>query len=356
MDVGIQMIFAGAGYSGVSDSQVYQEDMELALRAEELGFDAVWPVEHHFYDYSMCPDNLQLLSFVAARTSRIGLGTAAIILPWNDPLRVAEKVAMLDELSGGRVRLGFGRGLSRREYSHFRGVGMDESRGRFDEAAKLVIAALEQGYMEGDGEFYPTPRTDLRPAPTRSFRDRTYSVAGSSDSVAICAEIGARMVMFSERRWENRLPGLNDYRAAYKERYGQDAPPPMTADFVVCDPDPERAKELATEHMTAYLLSVLGHYELFSEHFNDINGYRGYGKQAAQLQKIGVDGFVKGFLAANAYGTPDQIIEHFKERRDVLGPYELATCFRFGGLPFEAARSSFELFAAEVLPELKTWE
>ncbi|MDH4147165.1 MAG: LLM class flavin-dependent oxidoreductase [Acidimicrobiia bacterium] len=355
MDVGIQMIFAGAGYDGVSDSQVYKEDLELALRAEELGFDAVWPVEHHFYDYSMCPDNLEMLAYIAGKTSTIGLGTAAIILPWNDPLRVAEKVAMLDEISDGRVRMGFGRGLSRREYAHFRGIEMDEARGRFDEAAKLIVDALETGYMEGDGEFYPTPRTQLRPAPTRSFRGRTYSVAGSADSISICAEIGARMVMFSEKRWENRLPGLNEYRDAYQAKFGEAAPPPMTADFVVCDPDPELAKELAVEHMTAYLMSILDHYELFSDHFKDIKGYRGYGKQSDLLNKIGVEGYVKGFLGANAFGTPDQILEHFKERRDVLGEYELATCFRFGGLPFDRARSSFELFAAEVLPELKRW-
>ena len=75
------------------------------------------------------------------RTSEIELGTAAVSLPWNEPLRVAEKIAMLDELSGGRVRFGMARGLSRREYEPFRGIEMDESRARFDEAAPMILEA-----------------------------------------------------------------------------------------------------------------------------------------------------------------------------------------------------------------------
>ena len=67
---------------------MYQGEIALAVLADELGFDSVWAVEHHFDDYSMCPDNLQLMSYLAGRTSTIKLGTGAVILPWNDPVRV----------------------------------------------------------------------------------------------------------------------------------------------------------------------------------------------------------------------------------------------------------------------------
>jgi len=135
MDFGIQMIFQSYGYDeSVTDGQVYDEEIRLALLAEELGFDKLWPVEHHFEDYAFCPDNIQFLSYLAARTTRIGLATGAVILPWNDPLRVAEKVCLLDHLSGGRAVFGMGRGLARREYQPF-GIDMDTSRERFDEAA-----------------------------------------------------------------------------------------------------------------------------------------------------------------------------------------------------------------------------
>src|SRR4029078_12046738 len=114
-------------------------------------------------------------------------------------------------------------------------------------------------------------------------------VAGSSDSIAACAAAKARMVMFAEKRWENRLPGLEDSRAPYRGEFCGVAaarprtesvvagapPPPMTADFVYCSPDPAEAKERAEQHMTAYLLSILEHYELFNDHFGEITGYRG---------------------------------------------------------------------------------
>src|SRR5262249_39805731 len=109
MDGGPQMIFASYGWSGVSDEQVWDEELRLARLAADHGFDVLWSVEHHGNDYSFCPDNLQLMSYLAAVCPDIGLGTAAVILPWHDPLRVAEQVSILDHLSRGRLRLGIGR-------------------------------------------------------------------------------------------------------------------------------------------------------------------------------------------------------------------------------------------------------
>ena len=103
MDVGIQMIFSTYGWPGMSDREAWQEEIRLARLADELGFDVIWSVEHHFSDYSFCPDNTQLLSYLAPLCTHADLGTAAIILPWHDPLRVAEKVSVLDLLSNGRV-------------------------------------------------------------------------------------------------------------------------------------------------------------------------------------------------------------------------------------------------------------
>jgi alkanesulfonate monooxygenase SsuD/methylene tetrahydromethanopterin reductase-like flavin-dependent oxidoreductase (luciferase family) len=87
------------------------------------------------------PGQHQLLSYLAPLCTHADLGTAAIILPWNDPLRVTEKVAVLDLLSNGRLRLGLGRGLARREFAAFRGT-MDDSRERFDESAAMIVEAL----------------------------------------------------------------------------------------------------------------------------------------------------------------------------------------------------------------------
>src|ERR1700741_1530614 len=99
---------------GKPDHETFMAETKLAIEAEAMGFDFVGPVEHHFTDYAACPDPFGMLSYVAAKTSKIDLITAAIILPWNNPLRVAEQALQLDILSEGRLILGMGRGAARR--------------------------------------------------------------------------------------------------------------------------------------------------------------------------------------------------------------------------------------------------
>src|SRR5262244_236559 len=185
MDVGLQMVFASYGWTNVSDEEVWDEELRLARLAADLGFDVLWSVEHHFNDYSFCPDNLQLMSYLAAECPDVGLGTAAVILPWHDPLRVAEQVSILDHLSRGRLRLGIGRGLARREFEAFRGT-MDESRERFDEASEMIMRGLRTGVMEGnvlspaeDGDP-PAADAQLRRPPVRGGLVRRLGGLGSA--------------------------------------------------------------------------------------------------------------------------------------------------------------------------------
>ena len=353
MRVGIQMVFQSYGYGPeVSDGQVVAEEVGLAILADELGFDALWPVEHHFEDYAFCPDNTLLLANLAARTKQISLGTGAVILPWNDPLRVAEKIAFLDHLSGGRVLFGVGRGLARREYEGF-GIAMDESRDRFDESARMVIDALETGFIEGAGPYYPQARTPIRPRPARSFKDRFFCVAMSPDSVLAAADIGARMVVFSQRPWPDQAAAIATYRERFAESHGTEPGPPVTCDFVYCDPDPVRAEEKAHEHIAGYLTSVMQHYELASDHFKDAKGYESYGQAVDLLKAVGLDAMADAYLGVNVWGTPDQIVERLQARRDLIGDFDLTACFRYAGLPYEDASNSMRLFAAEAMPALR---
>ena len=105
----------------------------------------------------------------------------------------------------------------------------------------------------------------------------------------------------------------------------------------------------------ANLKSLLEHYELMDDHLLNVKGYQGYGRQAGQLKSMGFDKYLSGFLAANAYGTPEQMLEKFRSRRDIIGDFELGTCFRFGGMTVQDAQASLQLFATEVMPELRRW-
>src|SRR5690606_18850763 len=97
-----------------------------------------------------------------------------VVLPWHDPLRVAEEISMLDNMSNGRMILGMGRGAGKVEFDGFR-LDMGESRERFVESAEMVLEGLERGYVEYEGKFIHQPRVDIRPRPFKSFRNRTYA-------------------------------------------------------------------------------------------------------------------------------------------------------------------------------------
>src|SRR2546422_7494901 len=167
MHVGMAVVFQGEG-EGRTDRNVYRNELRFADLAEPLGFESIWGVEHHFTDYTMCPDVLQFLTYMAGRTERAQLGSMVVVLPWHDPMRVAEEVSMLDSISGGRMILGLGRGAGKVEFEGFR-VPMGESRERFVEYAQMLLEGLEKGYCGLDGEFVSLPREDIRPVHFKSF-------------------------------------------------------------------------------------------------------------------------------------------------------------------------------------------
>ena len=161
MHVGLASVFQNP-HKARTDLDVYTNELRLADLAEPLGFESIWGVEHHFTDYTMCPDVLQFLTYMAGRTQQISLGSMVVVLPWHDPLRVAEQVAMLDHMSDGRLIFGIGRGLGRVEFEGFR-VPMEESRDRFIESAQMILRGLESGVCEYDGTFVKQPRKSRRP-------------------------------------------------------------------------------------------------------------------------------------------------------------------------------------------------
>lgn len=354
MDVGMMMVFASYGWENTSDDQVWDEEIRLARLAADLGFDCLWSAEHHFNDYSFVPDNLQLMTWLAALCPDVDLGTAAVILPWHDPLRVAEEAAVLDMLSRGRLRLGLGRGLARREFAAFR-LSMDESRERFDEAAPMIVNALKTGFIEGDGKFYRQPRIEIRPRPKYSFDGRIYAVASSEDSIDSAARLGAHVVMFADRPWEMRLPAIERARALHRQYHGTTPPPPMLTEFCVCGTNLGETEEEARKYQGKFVESNFYHYEFLGEHFKTVKGYDAYQQKAEIARQGGIEGAVAGFMRAASWGTPDKILRGFEARRQVVGDFEANIAFRFGGIPYPVAERGLKLFAKEVLPVLKSW-
>ena len=356
MHVGMIQVMQSWGFEGMTDSQVYDEELAMAVAADEQGYDSVWVVEHHFEDYSFCPDNFVYLAHLAAKTERIRLATGACIVPWNiQPLRVAEKAALLDQLSGGRLILGLGRGLSRREFDQF-GIDMNESRERFDIAAPMILDALETGVMEAhESKFFKQPRAVIRPNPTRTFKGRLTQVAMSPESGEEAAKLGAQMMAFNYKPMDVQKQEYADYASRFKEHHNEEARPLLLTDMMVCDNDSARAEE-NSKYIANYLLSVLHHYEMMGDHYKEAKGYEAYGDAVDSLREMGKEGMMQAYVEQQIWGTPDQMLRKFEDRRKNFGRTDCLAAFRFAGIPYDVAARSQKLFAEEVLPVLKSWD
>jgi alkanesulfonate monooxygenase SsuD/methylene tetrahydromethanopterin reductase-like flavin-dependent oxidoreductase (luciferase family) len=350
MQIGLSMIFQGSATR--PDHEVYADEVRLARMAEPLGFDSIWTVEHHFTGYTMVPDALQFLTYMAGCTERLQLGTMVVVLPWHDPVRVAEGVAMLDNLSGGRVILGIGRGLGRIEFGGF-GVDMEESRARFIESAQLVLQGLEEGHVDFAGTYYQQSPRDLRPAPFKSFKDRTYASAVSPESVRIMADLGVGIMIVPQKPWEQVTQELEEYRTLFRDATGGEAPPPACAGWVFCDPDEGRARDLGEEYVGRYYETVITHYEFKSDHLADTKGYEFYGKLSGFLDKYGSAPAIKAFTDLHVIGTPEQCVDKIRDIQGMVGNDTFMAVCSYGDMAPTEAERNLRLFASDVMPAVK---
>ena len=351
MRVGMHLGFQNL--HGESDEKFFMQETQFAVEAEAMGFDYVGPVEHHFTDYAACPDPFQVLAYIAAKTSTIELITGAVILPWNNPLRVAEQFLELDALSGGRVIAGMGRGAARREFRSF-GVELADSRELFDEAAPLIMEALETGIFEADGKFFQVPRTELRPRPFKSFKDRTVMVSMSPSSVEVAAQLGLKSLRFSQGDWRNAVPEINRYKTTFQQLHGRKAPPFIISDFVLCHDDKRKVSDYCDKYFSKMFATVANHYEFMSPHFKELPSYSTYAYMGERAEAAGgADKAYKDYIGGNMIGTPEALIEHHLERKSMVGDYEILANFSFGGLPYEVVYEQAKLFADKVMPHLK---
>jgi alkanesulfonate monooxygenase SsuD/methylene tetrahydromethanopterin reductase-like flavin-dependent oxidoreductase (luciferase family) len=351
MQVGLHL-----GYQnlhGKPDVETFMQETRFAIEAEAMGFDFVGPVEHHFTDYAACPDPFQMLAYVAAKTKSIKLITAAIILPWNNPLRVVESALQLDILSGGRLILGMGRGAARREFRSF-GVELKDSREMFDETALIVMNGVETGIVEADTRWCKIPRTEVRPRQFKSFKDRTVMVSMSPSSVDVAARYGLQTLRFSQGDWRKAIPEINSYRETFQKVHNKKAPPFIISDFVLCSENKQRVTEYCDKYFSRMFATVANHYEFMSDHFKELPSYSTYmymGQAAAAAG--GPDKAYRDYIAGNMIGTPEELVEHHLRRKELVGDYSMLANFSFGGLPYEVVYEQAKLFADKVLPKLK---
>lgn len=340
----------------MTDHEVYQADVAVADLAEPLGFDSVWGLEHHFTGYAMCPDPFQFLTYMAGRTQRVQLGSMVAVLPWHHPLRLAEEIIVLDNLSNGRVILGMGRGTGKIEFDTL-GVEMGTARQQFKEAAEAIMSALETGYIDYDGEIVKQPRAELRPRPIKSFKDRVYSATISPESAEIMARIGTGILIIPQKPWEQVKKDCDTFRTLFQESIGTLPPPPIVAGWTYVDNNADRAEERARKWIGAYWDSVVEHYEFDKPHLANTPGYEFHVKMYEGLMAPGgKQKYQDDYVALQAWGTPEQVYEKVVKFSKLTSADTFVPVFRYAGMRFDEAEANMRLFASEVMPELRKYE
>ena len=341
--------------AGRSDASVVHEHIAMGDLVEPLGFDSLFALEHHFTGYAMSPAPLQLLAYYAGRTQRIQLGTAVIVLPWHDPVRVAEQIALLDIMCGGRCLFGFGRGAASVEYEGFR-IPMGEARPRFIEAARIIQQALAHETFEFQGQYYQIPRTAIRPRPISHPERRFYGTAVSPDSVDVMAMLGFSMLVIMQNEWPKAAADILRYREV-AAREGFSPRPPMILTNVSCAESRAEAQDRAMQYLARKWESIDNHYHFSDGHLSNVKGYESYekiGQTYAKMKEPTRQAKATEFyVSIQVVGTPDDCIQKIAELHRLTGMDHLITEFSFGGMPHEDAELAMRLFAGKVVPVLQ---
>jgi alkanesulfonate monooxygenase SsuD/methylene tetrahydromethanopterin reductase-like flavin-dependent oxidoreductase (luciferase family) len=168
----------------LGDSYNYKDFITYVRDAEDLGFESIFLVEHHFTGAGQLSASLNLLSYLAACTSRIRLGTAVVVLPWHNPVLLAEQVATLDVLSGGRVDLGIGRGYRKIEFEQFC-IPMEEAQERHSECLEVMLKAwTTPGRFSHHGKRWHFKDIVVEPAPRQQPHPPIWMAAGTAGGIA----------------------------------------------------------------------------------------------------------------------------------------------------------------------------
>jgi len=351
---------------GASHADVYARWVDVAVAAEELGFWSVWTTEHHFasdrtyrpflvpddeyraYDYDLAADPLALLAYAAAKTSRIRLGTGVVVLNWDHPLRVVERAAMVDVLSGGRLELGVGRGAGFREVQSF-GVPADQGANarRFRECVEIIRTAWAGTTFHHDGEFFSFPPLALLPRPVQ--QPAPIWIGSASNESAAWA--GSEGLPYATITWP--LTGIDRYQE--KRRIYLEAAAGTNRDvsghaiphflYTHCSATDERAGDTAYHYMKQFQYINEQHYE-FARQSDEERLLFG-----AKKKEFGnVDALARYPVEHQLVGSAATIVERIRSYQEAVGLNYLVMNVGFGGMPHDETIASLERIAEEVLP------
>lgn len=351
---------------GQTQQQVYKECVEKMVLADKLGYWSSWTTEHHFATdpsylpyghpdgafaaYDLASDPLTFLTYVAAKTDRLRLGTGVVVPLYDDPIRTAERAAILDVLSGGRLELGLGRGSSGvREPAAFHTPEGDANRRKYHEALDVMHLAWTGKPFTYDGEFFNVPEVAVVPTPLQKPLP-IYLGSGTQESLAriardgqaYCSVAGAWGPVALERHAATREFFLKESKAA-----GHD-PSKLLFPHVLltyCAETDAEAEEVAREYIRKYVFVIEAHYE------RQRHGGATIGALRNESGIADIDEMATAMIDLNIIGSPESCARKVAAFREVAGLNYLLGQVDFGGIPHQLVLDSMERFAKRVLPE-----
>ncbi len=329
--------------SARTSQEIYSRGVEVAQAAEALGFRNVWLAEHHFSTYGYLSRPAQLATYIAAKTTRLRVGTAVIVVPLHHPLVVAEEIATLDLLSGGRLDVGLGRGYQHYEFERF-GLELESGRQRWDEAVDIIMKSFEGGAFSYDGKLFKIPETTVFPQPLQKPHPPIWITAQSPDSLEAAVRRGFNVLTGG---FGVSIERLAEFRRLFDKAVAEVTPPhPLqigvqravyVADSVA---DARAAAEQARWNMRV-TLSLRNHYERVE---------KGRAVPVPAPTEPDVHDLLDRFLVI---GTPDTCIRQIQRLRELVGITHFNCSFWFGDVEHARVLRSMELFAREVMPAFR---
>ncbi|NMH97947.1 LLM class flavin-dependent oxidoreductase [Pseudonocardia acidicola] len=333
-----------------SNQQFYAELLDQIVLAEELGYEDFWIAEHHYSNYGVVPSPAVLLSAAAARTSRIGLGCGVSILPFHDPVQVAEDYAMVDLISNGRLVFGAGRGFLIHEYEGFRIRDQDESRERFDESLDIIRKAWTGERFSYHGTYYRVDDVRINVLPVKPPPMYMAALSPSSFERAAALGIPVAGVSATLRTMDRIEERIGTFKRLWAEA-GRDASTvdvPMTwYTFVV--PSKDRAYSDGGRQLIDYYRSIGSVFD--PRRINDPEGRKVYEELYAWNNTVTWE-HIENNTDVAMIGDPETVIAKLEKAR--AAGVEKVHCFmNFGNRPHAQVAASMELFAKEVMPALR---
>ena len=337
---------------GWSDEDVFRAELEQIGEADRLGFDGVWLAEHHFQWYGIAADLMQIGAWVAARTERVRIGTAVVVLPFHNPIRLAEQVATLDQLSEGRLDLGVGRGYQAAEYAGF-DVSMEASKGRFAECVEVMLKAWTEDSFSYEGQYTQVKDLAVLPKPLQKPHPPVYVASWMTpETIRYAAEHGFPIMSPAGLAADQIKTNYQLYRETLDSlgRDGTNLELPALIHIHV-DENEERARQTGLEHAMRYgasLLTLGTPVQPGGKLAKEYEAYRGFGDQGKVLKETRQELIL--------FGNPDSVSRKIEWIREELGVNYIMCWMNMGGLEPERVLRSMRLFAREVMPRFRTVE